>query len=234
MFGIKNVIINSLYRGLNFTNSLTASGLSTFPQPLCIQFTSVLMAQPMKKKKKTDPNILKLRTERKRKRLWKEIKRLTKQQKQLKPLDEIEVPYHLSDEPEKYERMKPILSTEILEERAELLRKWSVHKLRFHTKDLQIIDKLEAAQSHALDELKKESSELYEEAIKIDETLLPFTAEGPTETPPIKNYEIVDGEYIDVSRKWDPPKIPDLDKKVKQEMLKKIKEEAFKSEKKKN
>lgn len=54
----------------------------------------------MKKKKKTDPNILKLRTERKRKRLWKEIKRLTKQQKQLKPLDEIEVPYHLSDEPE--------------------------------------------------------------------------------------------------------------------------------------
>lgn len=54
----------------------------------------------MRKRKKADPAITKLREERKRKKIWRDIKRLTKLQNQLKPLDEMEVPYALVDEPE--------------------------------------------------------------------------------------------------------------------------------------
>ncbi|CAG2053312.1 unnamed protein product [Timema podura] len=36
----------------------------------------------------------------------------------------------------------------------------------------------------------------------IDPKLIPFKACGPVRTPPIKDYESPDGEYIDVSKKW--------------------------------
>lgn len=55
-------------------------------------------AEPMKKKKKMDPAIVKLRKERKRKKLWRDCKRLMKLEKQLKPIDEIEIPYKLVDD----------------------------------------------------------------------------------------------------------------------------------------
>lgn len=47
----------------------------------------------------------------------------------------------------------------------------------------------------------------------MDETLLPITLNGPTFTPPIKDYDSPDGEYIDVTRKWDPPKFQLVEKK---------------------
>lgn len=51
-----------------------------------------LSAEPMKRKKKMDPNLTKLREERKKKKLEKQIKRLEKNAQQLKPLEELEVP----------------------------------------------------------------------------------------------------------------------------------------------
>lgn len=57
-------------------------------------------AEPMKKRKKADPALTKLRDDRKRKRLWRDVKRLMRLQNQLKPLDELEVPYSLVDEPQ--------------------------------------------------------------------------------------------------------------------------------------
>lgn len=57
-------------------------------------------AQPMKKKKKVDPAITRIREERKRRKLWRECRRLMKFQKQLKPLDEMEIPYVLVDDRE--------------------------------------------------------------------------------------------------------------------------------------
>lgn len=45
-----------------------------------------------------DPALLRLREERKRRRLWKDCRRLMKTQKQLKPLDETDIPYTLIDD----------------------------------------------------------------------------------------------------------------------------------------
>lgn len=54
-------------------------------------------AEPLKKKKRIDPAILKQREERKKKRLEKQIRRLEKNARQLKPIDELEVPLELID-----------------------------------------------------------------------------------------------------------------------------------------
>nr|CAD7461458.1 unnamed protein product [Timema tahoe] len=40
------------------------------------------------------------------------------------------------------------------------------------------------------------------DSVPIDPKLIPFKACGPVRTPPIKDYESPDGEYIDVSKKW--------------------------------
>ena len=55
----------------------------------------------------------------------------------------------------------------------------------------------------ALEELRKVSEELYQAALKPDETLLPLDCKGPTETPPIAGYKVPDGDYVDTTRKWE-------------------------------
>lgn len=56
--------------------------------------------EPLKKKKKLDPAIIKARFERKKKKIERQIRRLQKQVKQLKPISELEVPSKLIDERE--------------------------------------------------------------------------------------------------------------------------------------
>lgn len=71
-------------------------------QPRYIQATAVLCAEPLKKKKKLDPAVIKARDDRKKKKLEKQIRRLEKNARQLKPIDELEVPLHLIDERKYY------------------------------------------------------------------------------------------------------------------------------------
>lgn len=52
----------------------------------------------MKKKKKLDPSIIKAREDRKRKKLEKQIRRLEKNARQLKPIEDLETPFTLIDE----------------------------------------------------------------------------------------------------------------------------------------
>lgn len=56
--------------------------------------------EPLKRKKKIDPMIIKMRTERKKRKIEKQIRRLEKLAKQLKPIDEVEIPYKLINEKE--------------------------------------------------------------------------------------------------------------------------------------
>lgn len=65
---------------------------------MTFKFTPVLCAEPLKKKKKLDPAVVKAREERKRKKLEKAIRKLEKNEKQLKPIEECEVPLTLIDE----------------------------------------------------------------------------------------------------------------------------------------
>lgn len=64
--------------------------------------TPVLLAEPLKKKKRMDPAIIKARMERKQRKLSKQIRKLKKNAKQLKPIEELEVPWALVNE-KKYE-----------------------------------------------------------------------------------------------------------------------------------
>lgn len=75
-----------------------SNGLHTALQTLLFRSTPILYAEPLKKKKKLDPQVIKQREERKRKKIEKQIRRLEKNARQLKPIDELEVPLNLLDE----------------------------------------------------------------------------------------------------------------------------------------
>uniref|UniRef100_A0A182T3M0 Large ribosomal subunit protein mL40 n=1 Tax=Anopheles maculatus TaxID=74869 RepID=A0A182T3M0_9DIPT len=179
---------------------------------LLFRSTPVLCAEPLKKKKKLDPQVVKQREERKRKRLEKQIRRLEKNARQLKPIEELEVPMELIDEQAyacaqfflvKRKRNVPKPTAALLESRALLEKQWAKYRMQETLADYQLLDRTVAAQTKALNELKLESEDLYQQAIQPDPALVPFRAQGPVATPPIKGYEQPDGEYIDVSRKWE-------------------------------
>ncbi|XP_067012899.1 large ribosomal subunit protein mL40 [Anabrus simplex] len=198
---IRITIVSALNR-LSLSPFSCSRNISTGVNPLYFQFSPCLYAEPLKKKKRLDPAIIKQREERRRKRLEKQIRRLEKNARQLKPIDELEVPLNLTYEKRERQRELPPISPEEAEERALLLKEWARYKHSQHLADLQMIDRIIFAQQKALDELRKESEELYLEAIQIDPGLIPFETKGPVHTPPIKDYDSPDGEYVDISRKW--------------------------------
>lgn len=69
--------------------------------------------------------------------------------------------------------------------------------------DFKILDKMVVAQTKALNELRFESEELYQQAIQPDMEMIPFVAKGPVNTPPNKSYAFVDGDYNNVTKLYD-------------------------------
>lgn len=67
----------------------------------------------------------------------------------------------------KYLREKVPLSLEELENRADLFREWTLYKTKQHTRDLQMIDRIDFAQERALNQLLKVSPELYTKAVQV-------------------------------------------------------------------
>ncbi|XP_012285332.1 39S ribosomal protein L40, mitochondrial [Orussus abietinus] len=171
--------------------------------PAYFRVTGALLAEPMKRKKKMDPAIIRQREERKKKKLEKQIRRLEKNVKQLKPIMELEVPIKLIDERQQRLRKLPPPSKEMLENRVFLQKEWTRYKFKEALENMQMLDNMIYSQQRALDELKAESEELYLEAIQVDLSLIPYSANGPVTTPPIKNFDSPDGDYIDVTQKFD-------------------------------
>ena len=110
------------------------------------------------------------------------------------------------------------------QEMALVLKRWSQYKYQQHLLETQMIDRITTSQSKALEKLKAISEELYIAAIqvhknlhtivckfkffffflsKIDETLVPFSASGPKQTPAIEGFQSLDGEYVDETPKWE-------------------------------
>ena len=92
---------------------------------------------------------------------------------------------------------------EVTEKRVLLRKAWAKNKLMEKLDNFQFIDKVLHSQQKALEELRFESETLYQHAIEPDSNLIPFTAKGPVATPPLKSYESPDGDYIDISKKWE-------------------------------
>lgn len=67
------------------------------------------------------------------------------------------------------ERSRPEtqLSEEVLEERILLIKSWTTYKTKQHLQNLKNIDCVVFSQQKALDELRKESEDLYQEAIQV-------------------------------------------------------------------
>ncbi|XP_045475289.1 39S ribosomal protein L40, mitochondrial [Harmonia axyridis] len=168
-----------------------------------IKISPILCAEPLKKKKKMDPAVLRAREERRKKKIEKQIRRLERNARQLKPIEECEIPLNVSDERDIRTRNNPPLPESEIERRALLEKSWARYKHEQRFNDLKMIDRIFFSQQKALDELRAESEELYQEAIQTDFRLIPFRSEGPVETPPIKNYEVPDGDYVDTSKKWE-------------------------------
>ncbi|CAH1108669.1 unnamed protein product [Psylliodes chrysocephalus] len=195
----------------NLVSSLTRLSLIKVPTlirnvslnaPMLFRSTPVLLAEPLKKKKKMDPAIIKAREEKKKKKIEKAIRKLEKNARKLKPISECEIPFEILDTLKNRQRNLPGISEEILENRALLEKKWCRYKREQHLVDMQMLDRIQFAQQKALDELRKESEQLYQEAIQPDLMMMPYKIEGPVETPPIENYQSPDGDYNDVSKKW--------------------------------
>lgn len=70
------------------------------------------------------------------------------------------------------ERQLPAFSSELLEKRALLVKRWTNYKREQHLADLKDIDRIVFAQQKALDQLRRESEELYQEAIQARECVL--------------------------------------------------------------
>uniref|UniRef100_A0A1L8EGU6 Large ribosomal subunit protein mL40 n=1 Tax=Haematobia irritans TaxID=7368 RepID=A0A1L8EGU6_HAEIR len=175
----------------------------TLQSPKFVHTSPVLCAEPLKKKKKLDPQIIKQREDRRKKKLEKQIRRLEKNSRQLKPVEELEIPLSLIDEQKQRSRNLPPLGEAELEKRVQLNKQWSRYKHEQKMNDFQIIDRLMRSQNKALEELRMESEELYQEAIQPDMSLLPVKVKGPVATPPIQGYVSPDGEYILEAKKWD-------------------------------
>ncbi|XP_064078465.1 large ribosomal subunit protein mL40-like [Macrobrachium nipponense] len=175
----------------------------TATTPLLFKVSQVICAEPLKKKKKVDPQVLRHREERKKKKIEKAIKRLEKNASQLKPIDEIDVPLSLLQEKEMRTRTNPFISEVEEDYRSDLLKRWCQYKQQQSVTEVFMIDTLQESVNRALEELHKESEDLWLEAIQIDPFLIPFHAKGPVRTPPIKDYDAPDGEYINETKKWE-------------------------------
>ena len=85
-------------------------------------------------------------------------------------------------------RETPDVPYEEQERRALLQKRWARHRFQEHVKETHLIKALLGVQQRALQELRDESEELYQQAVERDSNLFPFQANGPVHTPPIPGY----------------------------------------------
>uniref|UniRef100_A0A1I8ESX0 Large ribosomal subunit protein mL40 n=2 Tax=Wuchereria bancrofti TaxID=6293 RepID=A0A1I8ESX0_WUCBA len=169
-----------------------------------LHISAVQLSSPfVKAQKKMDPEIAKLREERKRRKLKKEIKLLESFGKKPKPVEEFifDKKYEASIN----ERIRPKveLSEDEKDERAALEMDYKRYLNKLAVMDTRWIVKSIQKQENALQKLKMLSPELYKAALEPDECFLQnFVYRGPTLTPPLESYDPPDGHYVDVSKKW--------------------------------
>ncbi|XP_065708007.1 large ribosomal subunit protein mL40 [Patagioenas fasciata] len=172
-----------LFRGGHWQTSLLALGASL-----------PVRAQPQKKKKKVDVK----REQAQKDRMKKKIKKLEKAAPELIPIEDFITPIKYSDS--NRVRSLPPLSFEETERRVLLMKKWSLFKQKQALAEKKAIQTLVEAQQEALKELRLESEELYQAAIRRDEGLFPFERDGPDYTPPLPGYDPPEGKCVDITK----------------------------------
>ncbi|VDK22202.1 unnamed protein product [Taenia asiatica] len=181
----------------------------------CLRVGNVLCAEPLKKKKRIDPQQEQNRIRRKAKRIEREIKRLSKQGKKLKPVEEIEGDRQLMKEEQDRRRSPTVLSEDEKDSQVLLLKEWARYQARVAKEEERKLRSVRAAQQRALRSLAAVSPyHLYAAAIQPvgvstsaekvtggeGVTSLRLSTSGPFATAPPtdpKSYEAPDGEKVD-------------------------------------
>ncbi|KAF5304929.1 hypothetical protein FQR65_LT00813 [Abscondita terminalis] len=134
---------------IGIISSLTRLSLRTLPYKINLEPSSVLihttpclLGEPLKKKKRLDPAIVKAREDRKKRKLEKQIRKLERNARQLKPIEECEIPLAILDSQKQRVRKTVQLSKEVIEQRAALEKQWAKYKHDLHLADVQLIDRI--------------------------------------------------------------------------------------------
>ncbi|XP_018412463.1 PREDICTED: 39S ribosomal protein L40, mitochondrial [Nanorana parkeri] len=167
---------------------------SHWQTPLLGLRTNLPMRAEPKKKKKVDPK----RDQIARERLKKKLKKLERIPAEFIPIEDFIPSTKLMEESRI--RSTPRLSVEEQERRALLIKQWARVKKEEHEVEQRSIETLLEAQRKALDELRFESEELYQAAVRCDPDLFPMTNQGPYNTAPIAKYNPPDGKYNDITK----------------------------------
>ncbi|XP_075424664.1 large ribosomal subunit protein mL40 [Ascaphus truei] len=156
--------------------------------------TAVPMRAEPRKKKKVDPK----REQAMKERLRKKLKKMERVAPQLIPIEDFMTPTKFLDET----RVRPVpqLSLEEQERRALMMKSWALSKQREHEAEAAAMASLVDAQREALCELRLESEELYNAAVRCDPGLLPLESQGPCHTPPVPQYSAPEGRYNDITK----------------------------------
>jgi len=208
--------IQARLRGLPLMN--TDTGYNVHKNT--ISTSSVVMSAPSKKKRRSDPMLERKRDEKRAKKFAKALKKMERKPRISKPLLELEVDPNIFGGEMKMKRGRalPTLTAEQNEEKIEthaiLKKAWNRYAGKRHVKEIRQVDSVLIRRQHALEELRKESNELYAEAIKPEVGILDnnvrifYKAVGPNSSPPIrKEFDgntnddwLIDGHYKEVSK----------------------------------
>lgn len=193
----KNTCIGCPLWSAIFSRNISTSAV------LELRLSEVLCGEPLKKKKKADLALLHAKENRKKKRIEKEIRKITSKGRALKPVIEIEGTPAFVNTVNMRRRSNNALEFEELEYRALLHKDWTRYKTKQAICDKKYVATFVESQTKALEELRKESEELYQMAIQKDTCLIPFHQNFLLRTPPIEGYIAPDGDYFDTTQKFD-------------------------------
>lgn len=200
MIGVLN-LANAVFRSSLHSVS-NSRNISIYIHPLQFRATEILLGEPLKKKKRLDPSIIRAREERKKRRLQKRIRQLEKHTNHLKPIFEIDTLSQLLQKEKRTRHLAVSLSEEEIERRKLLEREWCSYKQDQWLKDVRVMKSIMLSQEIALKELKAVSKQLYKKAVEFDDSFVPYSVTGPVCTPAIKDFDSPDGEYIETTVKY--------------------------------
>ncbi|KAI3381074.1 hypothetical protein SNEBB_001420 [Seison nebaliae] len=165
-----------------------------------IHTTAILNGEPLKKKKRVDPAIVRQREERKRVRIERSIRRLEKFGRKLKPVEELEHDRTILKSFK--ERKREVEENKEKEfSRFRLRKEWAIHQQNVAINEWKIISNIRNEQEKALNKLKELSPQFYELAIKVDDSNLEgLKLDGPVHRLIKQNYIPPEGNYNDKTR----------------------------------
>lgn len=192
---------NIIQKSLSLLNPIRWQAWSS-QRTICT--SGVLFAEPPRKKRRMDPALLKIRVERKMNKLRVQIDKLEKAPRQLAPI--LEYQYNNSDirdlEARPGRQLEDVgLSTGVIRAANRL---WNFYRLQESIMQKRSIRRVEAAQTGALETLKKIDENLYNKTVANDElTLIPYISSHlRKETCPNPEYATPDGNIKDISKNW--------------------------------